>query len=122
MNAMKELNDAIIEINRIIGASKTDEASFYRVQDQMKKLQVGFDHYGNRQVSEEMVPWAKAINSRVQAELTAQAAANFKRGQQKAAARLEALRAILPSLAAKAAIELGVEARAILKAKESDHA
>jgi hypothetical protein len=106
-----ELASALSKIHALITSVPTIEQKKASAWEYYKAMQVGFDEYGNRRISEALVPHAQRANAIIKAECVAAVEDEFREKVDAVAAELEALRVILPQLAAKACIELGQTAR-----------
>jgi hypothetical protein len=115
MSAIDQLKDTLAEILRTIEHAADEGAKARRVINYMSQMKVGSDQWGNQTVSKEMKPWADRVNQEVRQRLVDEVERQNAIDLKQRAARLEALRAVLPSIAAQAAIEIGC------KARELDH-
>lgn len=110
-----ELASALSKIHTLINGIPTLEQNKASASEYYKAMQVGFDEYGYRRISEALVPHAQRANAIIKAECVAAVDAEFREKVAAVAAELEALRVILPQLAAKACIELGLIARSLVE-------
>lgn len=110
-----ELASALSKIHALISGIPTLEQNKASASEYYKAMQVGFDEYGYRRISEALVPHAQRANAIIKAECVAAVEVEFRQKVEAVAAELEALRVILPHLAAKASIELGLTARHLME-------
>lgn len=108
---LQKLNAAIQQVNDMVRQVATEKNRHAAVETYMNDLRVGRDQYGNRTVPDVLLGVAATINGRIKAELIAEVERRHAADLIDRARKLEALRAIIPSLAAKAAIEIGETAR-----------
>ena len=115
MEAFTKLSNALREATGLIENVATEQDKASRVSKFMNGMKVGFDEYGNRRVSEDILPWANRVNAEIKARLIAEVEAQNAADMRTRALRLEELRAVIPQLAAQASIELGCQARDIAR-------
>lgn len=114
-----ELASTLAKMHALISSVPTIEQKKASASEYYKAMKVGFDEYGNRRIPEALVPHAQRANEIIKAECVAAVEAEFRENVDAIAAEIEALRVIIPQLAAKACIELGQTARQL---KELSHA
>ena len=108
-----ELANTLSKIHALISSIPTAEQKAASVSEYYQSLKVGFDRYGNQQVPNNLVEAAKRANDVIKSEVAAAVEKEFQEQVQAVAVKIETLRAVLPQLAAKAAVELGQTAREI---------
>ena len=115
------LRKAIGEIDALL--QKANDAERYQASAAIvaKKASVGWDKYGNREISEHMIPTAKAINTRIAEEFEIEFKARRDAEIERLSAEIDSARIALPDLAAKACVELGVLAREMKEKNDEDH-
>jgi hypothetical protein len=106
-----ELASTLSRIHALISSIPTLEQKKASASEYYRSMQVGFDEYGNRRVSEALVPHAQRANAIIKAECVAAVEAEFRDQLNAAAAQIENLRVSLPQLAAKACVELAQTSR-----------
>lgn len=105
------LEDCVKDIMRLIAKARQAERFQQESDSIAKKLSTGFDEYGNRRVSDDLVPVCKEINARIAAEVRIEF---IRRRDQKIiiiASELGEIRKSLPELAGAACLELAAMAR-----------
>src|SRR5574337_325108 len=114
MEAFKQLATLLAEARSLIDQVPNERNKVAQVNLFMKDLTVGFDQYGNPRLNENLLPWAKLVNSEVKLHVIAKVDEMHRADLERRSHRLEEIRSAIASLAAQAAIELGWEARALL--------
>lgn len=106
---------ALADTLRLIAAmvEKANAAENFQTRSALvaKNLSTGFDRYGNREVSDDLLPVCKDINARIAAAVTAEFEARRDQEIERLAASIESIRTTLPDLAAKACVEVGTLCR-----------
>lgn len=115
------LRKAMEEIGELLAAANSAENYQARASNLAKQCSVGWDRYGNREVSSDLVGTAKAINERVAEEFTAEFKARRDAEIARLSAQIDSARIALPDLAAKACVELGILAREMKEENVEDH-
>jgi hypothetical protein len=109
--ARTELSSTLSKIHALISSIPTLEQKKASASEYYLSIRVGFDRYGNQQVTDALVEHAKRANEIIKAECVAAVEAEYRDKIDAAVAQIESLRVILPQLAAKACVELGQTAR-----------
>lgn len=113
MSALTELVETLKRIQSLIDGADTINQRNADASSYMRMLRVGFDEYGNQRVANSLKEWAIAINDKIRAELLAEIESRYAADLERRRLELESLRAIIPSLAAKASVEIGDAARSL---------
>lgn len=111
MEALRELRRTLAQITSIQESISSAENLAAMHKRYLAEFRVGVDQYGNRTISETLLEPARRAKEVISRELVTHIAEQHQETLRKASRDLEAIRAVLPSMAAKAAIELGVIAR-----------
>lgn len=113
MGALTDLVETLKCIQSIIDGAATINQRSADASSYMRMLRVGFDEYGNQRVANSLKEWAIAINDKIRVELLTEIEARHAADLESRRLELESLRAIIPSLAAKASVEIGDAARSL---------
>ncbi len=108
-----ELTRALTKIHDLIQSVTTIEQRKASVSEYYKNVRVGFDEYGNQRVPTRLVDAAKRANEIIKTELVAAVEEECEQQCAAVAMEIDALRVLLPNLAAKACVEIGQVARDI---------
>lgn len=112
-SALSELRSLLDQIDTIIRHVPTKANRVAAVTVYLKSLRVGWDQYGNKTVPDALAGWAERVNDKVKDELIDEVERRHAADLIDRAKKIEQLRAIIPGLAARAAIELGETARSL---------
>lgn len=121
MDNFKEFEKTVGRLSQIMGeygAVQKARDSARRMGDAVDGLETR-PKYGSQPFSAEEKVAVAAVTSAVRSALIAKAEQSKRKTLASIAAEVESLRAILPALAAKAAVDLGVYARALIGGDKS---
>jgi hypothetical protein len=108
-----ELSSMLSKIHALIQSIPTLEQRKATAYEYYEGMKVGYDEYGNRRITDALLPSAERINKVIQTELAAQVELEYAERCQAVANEIDALRVTLPGLAAQACVEIGALSRDI---------